>query len=654
MRRASQDLNLERVHRAIHKNKHLHIDIQQIQYTFLKLKKLKKYFLIITCLLFFFQGGYGQKLTFAQLTDLHVNPKSASDTALRQIVDEINKMEFDFVVVSGDLTNTGSNAELEAVSNALKQLNKPYYVIPGNHETNWSESAGLQFNRLFGNDRFLFRKNGFVTVGINTGPFMKMGDGLVKQEDLQWLTRELSRAKANKELLIAFNHYPLNDGLSNWSNVTEILKKNNCVLSFCGHGHRLALFNFDGIPGIMGRAMMMQKSKLPGYNIVELRNDSIYVSQKEIGKQKELAVIKFNYLKPEPIASLPISKKPDYKMNGDYPEVSVGFNLQDTVSVFAGPCVVDTKTLIYGNSVGTIKAVRIASKKVIWEKKVQGPIYSTPVNGKSVVAVGTVDGNIIGINLRNGKELWRVEVGTPVLAEGIVEDDVLYIGGGSTAFYKIEMSSGKVIWKFEGIAGLIQGQPALSDKQVVFGAWDRHLYCLDKTTGQLLWKWNNGKPQQLYSPGNIVPAIAHEKVLLVAPDRCMTTIDLASGKQIWRDCSHQVRESMGISPDKSQVYAKLMNDSVISVSTKGDVFKLNWSVNAGFGYEHNPCAILALENQVFIGTRDGVIISINPSRQMINWKYKAGNSAVNKLVSDGKNMIFVSLSEGKVISFKNK
>ena len=139
------------------------------------------YVLNIILLLFFYSSGYGQKLTFVLLTDLHVNPKSVSDTSLHQIVDEINKSDFDFVVVSGDLTNAGSNAEFEAVSSALLLLNKPYYVIPGNHETNWSESAGLQFNRLFGNDRFLFRKNGFLMVGLNTGPFMRMGDGLVKQ-----------------------------------------------------------------------------------------------------------------------------------------------------------------------------------------------------------------------------------------------------------------------------------------------------------------------------------------------------------------------------------------------------------------------------------------------------------------------------------------
>jgi 3',5'-cyclic AMP phosphodiesterase CpdA len=234
-----------------------------------------KILLFIIYLLFFGQAGIGQKLTFALLADLHVNPNSENDSALHQIVDELNKAVFDFVVVCGDITNTGSDAELEAVFNSLSRLNKPYYVIPGNHETNWSGSAGLQFNYLFGNDRFLFRKNGFLVVGTNTGPFMRMGDGLVKKEDVLWLSRELEKANGNMEPLIVFSHYPLAEGLSNWGSVTGILKKNNCILSFCGHGHRISLLNFDGITGIMGRlcfciSKRSWQSYGSGFNKVEL------------------------------------------------------------------------------------------------------------------------------------------------------------------------------------------------------------------------------------------------------------------------------------------------------------------------------------------------------------------------------------------------
>ena len=161
--------------------------------------------------------------------------------------------------------------------------------------------------------------------------------------------------------------------------------------------------------------------------------------------------------------------------------------------------------------------------------------------------LGSVDGNIMGINAADGKVMWRIKTGRPVLAEGIAEGDFVYIGGDRT-FYKINALNGNIIWRYTDVGDLIQGSPALSGTALIFGAWDRHLYCLDKTTGSLRWKWNNGKPQKLYSPGNITPVCSDNKVFIVAPDRFMTALDLKTGKEIWRTNRHQVRESMGIIP----------------------------------------------------------------------------------------------------------
>ncbi len=58
-----------------------------------------------------------QSVSFAFLTDLHVSPGYASDSSLQKIVGEINKTDFDFTIITGDLTNTGSDAELLAVRN---------------------------------------------------------------------------------------------------------------------------------------------------------------------------------------------------------------------------------------------------------------------------------------------------------------------------------------------------------------------------------------------------------------------------------------------------------------------------------------------------------------------------------------------------------
>ncbi|MBP6452695.1 MAG: metallophosphoesterase, partial [Alistipes sp.] len=81
------------------------------------------------------------ELNFAFLTDVHVTPRGESDSLLRAAVAEINASAVDFVLVTGDLCNMGSDAELHCVHGILERLRKPWFAVPGNHETTWSESA---------------------------------------------------------------------------------------------------------------------------------------------------------------------------------------------------------------------------------------------------------------------------------------------------------------------------------------------------------------------------------------------------------------------------------------------------------------------------------------------------------------------------------
>lgn len=591
-----------------------------------------------------------KKLSFAVLTDMHVNPGSASDSALSRIVDEINNSSVDFTIVTGDLSNTGSDAELYAVKRSLDKLVKPLYVLPGNHETNWSESAGLTVRKLWGDDRFVFSVNGFRMAGLNTGPYMKMGDGHVKQEDLRWLDNQLSK-KPTDQIQIAFAHYPLSEGLDNWPEVTRILKNAECKIVFCGHGHSLRLFNFNGIPGIMCRSVILGKSNVPGYNIINLRNDSVIVYNKPLF-QKAVQAIALNYLNPDTLSVIPVSQFPDFSINKDYSNRKVIAEWTDSASVFTGPCLVNDSILVYGNSLGYINALSTHSQQKLWHLKIAGPIYSTPVASGNTVVLGTVDGSIIGIDALKGKIIWKVITGRPVLAEGIIEDSSAYIGGGDSIFYKIDINNGKVIWKYPGIDGLVQGKPALSEYSVVFGAWDRHLYSLDKLTGKLNWKWNNQKQQVLYSPGNIFPVCSGNRVFIVAPDRFMTALDLFTGKQVWRTNRHSVRESMGASADGKVIYAKLMNDTVIAVSAMADFPSTLWKVDAGFGYEHNPCPVTTDSDIVVASTRDGLVVAIDSKTRKVIWKYKAGTSSVNKVVADSHHTLWFTLMEGRILGIK--
>ena len=179
--------------------------------------------LLVVALLLVASTGMAQK--FAILSDIHVTPGNANEGKLREAVVEINGTDVDAVLVTGDLTNEGSDEQLLNVKSVLDGITKPLYVIPGNHENNWSQSACKTFNDLWGNDRFVFTVGKLVVLGMNCGPFMKMGDGHIKQEDLIWLDKTLSEMVKPGMKVLSVNHYPLLDDLDNYRDYVDVLKK---------------------------------------------------------------------------------------------------------------------------------------------------------------------------------------------------------------------------------------------------------------------------------------------------------------------------------------------------------------------------------------------------------------------------------------------
>lgn len=580
---------------------------------------------------------------FPLLTDLHVRPGNENEKALELIVNEINQSEYPFVIVTGDLTNEGSDEELLNIKRVLDQLTIPCYVIPGNHEVNWSQSAGKTFVDLWGNDRFAFKKGDQLFVGFSCGPYMKMGDGHVKREDVLWLEKTLKEQATPGTKVYAFAHYPLTEDLCNWQEIVSILKKYNTIVSFCGHGHNLKELAFGDLKGIMCRATFTRGGTVPGYNIINLATDSVFVNEKLLGKDKirtfAFANDASSHMTYEP------KKEPVYEQPGNLTLV-----YQDDATVFTGVSA-DKHNLYFGNSLGEVKAVSFKNGKESWSHKTGSSLFSTPVcEGKRVIAPGA-DGTLYCLKAKNGATEWTIETGEPFVADGVIADGKLY-QGGYKKFYKIDIPSAKIEWKFDGINNYCQALPVLKDNKVIFGAWDTNLYCLDARNGEKIWKWNNGSTQNMLSPGNCVPAVTDKQVIVVAPDRFMTAIDLKDGKQLWRSKEYPVRESMGMSADETKAYAKLMDGRLLAVSASDPEYKVLWCIDAGLGYEHVPCPLFEYKGVIYMGSRTGMVVAVDAATQQVLWRYKCGNSSVNRFDVGENGDLFFSLVEGKIYRIK--
>ena len=166
-------------------------------------------------------------------------------------------------------------------------------------------------------------------------------------------------------------------------------------------------------------------------------------------------------------------------------------------------------------------------------------------------------------------------------------------------------------------------------------------------------KWNNGNSQVLYSPGNVNPVIARGQVVIVAPDRFMTAIDLKTGKTVWRTDAYKFRESLGSSEDGSTVYAKTMDGELVAVETGRSVFTRKWVCDLKFGYEHSPCPVLESDGIVYAGSRNGVIAAVDAGSGTLLWRFRGGDSAVNDFTRGPDGSIYATLIEGKIYRIRD-
>src|SRR5215471_1524701 len=113
---------------------------------------------------------------FAFISDTHIgSPDGKAEEDLRRTVADINLMDdISFVVLTGDITELGTNEEIKRAKQILDEFRVKWYIIPGNHDAGWSESGGFEFNKVFGNDKFSFEFNGIRFLGCASGPYLRM------------------------------------------------------------------------------------------------------------------------------------------------------------------------------------------------------------------------------------------------------------------------------------------------------------------------------------------------------------------------------------------------------------------------------------------------------------------------------------------------
>ena len=106
-------------------------------------------------------------MTFiVHISDLHVCKSEFDEEMFMRAAAEINDLQPDMIVLTGDITNNGYYAEFEQATKYLELFEAPLFAVPGNHD---SRNLGYQtFEELRGERSWKLTMDGnFTVIGLD-------------------------------------------------------------------------------------------------------------------------------------------------------------------------------------------------------------------------------------------------------------------------------------------------------------------------------------------------------------------------------------------------------------------------------------------------------------------------------------------------------
>ncbi|HPB89552.1 MAG TPA: metallophosphoesterase, partial [Bacteroidales bacterium] len=332
-------------------------------------------FIAALCLSTLMLAAQTSAVKFAFIADTHIAEGSGNNDDLVQCINDINKLqkELQFVIFAGDITEFGSDEEIFLAKELIDKLEIPYYIVAGNHDSKWSESGCNTFEKVFGYENFEFEAGGIKFLGSNSGPNMRMAPALMPHESLVWLD-SIAKVIPREQPVIFVNHYPQDTSMLNYFQVLNALKQTNIQLVMGGHWHRNTVLDYDGIPGVLGRAPAAGRNGHVGYNIVTISNQRISICERKAadndgkgGKTGKAWYSREMFPEPQFTPDIASGRNNKYALpanfpwmtfdvNNEYPQVKAIWEIQDESDIGCG-AVHAGKYVLYANTKGVVKAL---------------------------------------------------------------------------------------------------------------------------------------------------------------------------------------------------------------------------------------------------------------------------------------------------------
>jgi len=222
---------------------------------------------------------------------------------------------------------------------------------------------------------------------------------------------------------------------------------------------------------------------------------------------------------------------------------------------------------------------------------------------------------------------------SPAVANGYV-----YVGSYDNRTYCLDATTGALVWSYATGSPIWQSSPAVSDGYVYIGSSDRNVYCLNATTGAKVWAYKT------YNFISSSPAIANGYIYIGSWDQRVYCLNATDGRQVWNYSTNDVIVS---SPAIANGYIYIgsgdHNLYCLNATTGAKV----WNYTTGASVHSSPAVA---NGYVYVGSYDNRTYCLDATTGAHVWNYTTGGNVVSSpAICNG--IVYIGSVDGKLYAF---
>jgi Icc protein len=229
-------------------------------------------------------GEPGKPLVIAHISDLHAGSPYFVPNLMDRAVVEINELQPDIVVCTGDLTEMGFKQEYQLAKSYLERIEcRDLLVVPGNHD---SRHVGyIHFEEQIGPRSCVLHKAAVTIVGVDsTEP--DLDNGVIGRARYDWLDEQYAHAAAFRIFMLHHHLLPIpgtgreRNVVYDAGDVLEVLQRCNVNLVLSGHKHVPYAWRLESIFVVNTGtccSLRLRGNIKPCYNVITVADDHVQI-----------------------------------------------------------------------------------------------------------------------------------------------------------------------------------------------------------------------------------------------------------------------------------------------------------------------------------------------------------------------------------------